>query len=165
MSAHEPFLLAAIIIGGLAVPSPTQAKDPNFGSFLKSLEREYNVRRTKIPFFFLAKGIVRIASPVGVSRLDLAIFEDQDFSPLMSARELQPRINSMLGLGWKPFVEVNSRKGERVLLYMREQGKKNVDLFIFVVEHNEAVALLTRINPDRLSMFVKYPDSAWREFR
>ncbi len=112
--------------------------DPNFGSFARGLEREYKLRRTSIPFLWLAEAVVHVAHPYGVKRLDIALFEDQDCSALMAAPGLQSRVHSFLGPSWRPFVEVHSpKKGERVLLYARERGQ-DMEMFVFTVESNEA---------------------------
>jgi hypothetical protein len=91
--------------------------DAGFGDFVKSLERDFGLHRTHIPLFWLAKGVVRIASPAGVSRLDMAIFEDQDLGALSAAPDLRDRLQAMLGAAWIPFVEVDSpRNGERTFI-------------------------------------------------
>ena len=157
-----PGVAVVAVLLWLALPAPAAAGDPSFGSFVKRLEKEYQLRRTHIPVFWLAKAVVRVAKPAGVSRLDLALFEDKDLSPLARAADLQARVNSFLGEGWKPFVEVHApRRGERVLLYMRQSGR-DVELFIFTVEDSEAVALLTRVNPEALCSLIENPDTFWR---
>lgn len=154
MKAHH--LLIALLVLGFALPA--RAGDPNFGSFVKQLERDYNIRRTHIPMFWLAKAAVRVARPAGVARLDFAVFEDQDLSPL-SAPDLQVRVGRLLGTSWLPFVEVHApRSGEHSLLYMREKGK-DVEIFVFTVERSEAVAVLTRVNPDALMRVIDDPPS------
>lgn len=149
------FLLCLV----LAPVTGLHAGDPAFGEFVKNLERDFNIRRTHIPMFWLAKGIVRIASPTGVSRLDLAIFEDQNFDRLAQAGDLKRRLDGMLGEGWRPFVEVDSRAaGERTFLYMRPRGR-DVELMVFTMERNEAVAVLLRLNPDTLARAMDDPHS------
>jgi len=158
--------IALCAIAAMVVSPTAEAGDPDFGDFVKRLEREYDIKRMRIPGFFLARAFVRVARPAGVSRLDLAIFEDQDLSHVASEASLQDRVNALLGSGWKPFVEVNApNKGERVLLYIREKGKKDVELFMLVLERNEGVVLQTRINPDILSRIVQDPEHGWRMFR
>lgn len=158
--------VAAIVLLTLAYVAlpPLFAGDPNFGEFVKRLERDYRLRRTPIPFLWLAKAVVWVAHPAGVKRVDLAIFEDQDFSFLIGAPELQGRVHSFLGPGWKPFVEVHApRKGQRVLLYAREKDR-DMEMFVFSVERDQAVAVLTRVNPEVLNRVIEDPHSAAKVF-
>lgn len=168
MPAPRPFrlVLAGVLLAlAFSAARPAVAGDPSFGSFVKRLEGEYSLRRTYIPFIWLAKAVVWVARPAGVSRLDIAIFENQDLSPLARAADLQNRVHSFLGLGWKPFVEVHApRRAERVLLYARETGR-DMEMFILCVEKNQAVALLTRVNPEALSRAIEDPHSVVHAFR
>jgi hypothetical protein len=151
-----PALLLLLLAITCLAPA-LQAGDPSFGSFVNNLERDFNLKRTHIPMFWLAKGVVRIASPAtGVSRLDMAIFEDQDLSALLSAPDLKKRVDKMVGAGWSPFIETYERSGERTLMYMRERGK-NVEMVILSLEPHEAVALLTRLNPQSLARAIEDP--------
>lgn len=152
--------VAAFLLCLTLAPAATlRAGDPSFGAFVKNLERDFNIKRTHIPMFWLAKGVVRIAGPSGVSRLDLAIFEDQNFDRLAQAGDLKQRLQGMLGEGWRPFVEVESRAGgERTFLYMRPQVR-DVEMMVFSLERNEAVAVLFRLNPDTLARALDDPHS------
>jgi hypothetical protein len=149
------FLIAFALLGPITL---ARAGDPSFADFVKSLERDFNLKRTHIPMLWLAKGIVRVASPSGVSRLDLAIFEDQDLRELVAAPDLKERVDRMVGSGWMPFVDAWSRNGERTLLYVRPKGH-NLEMIILTVEPTEAVAVLTRLNPDHLAEAIQDPQA------
>ena len=168
MPAPRPFRLvhAGVLLAlAFSAARPAVAGDPSFGSFVRRLESEYSLRRTHIPFVWLAQAVVWVARPAGVSRLDIAIFENQDLSPLARAADLQSRVHAFLGLGWRPFVEVHApRRAERVLLYARQTGR-DMEMFILCVEKDQALALLTRVNPEALHRAIEDPHSIARVFR
>jgi len=138
------------------------AADPTFKAFVNQLERNYQLKRTHIPLLWLVKGVVRVAQPLGVSRLDVAVFDNQDMRRLRADADFPERVHRLVDPSWQPFVEVHSLKsGEHALLYIRQKGK-DVEMLILAVENNEAAVVLTRLDPQRLQELADDPASAYR---
>jgi hypothetical protein len=151
-------VLFAVTLFSAAAP----AADPTFKAFVNQLETNYRLKRAHIPLMWLVKGVVRVAQPAGVSRLDIAVFDNQDMRRLRADTDFPERVHKLVDPSWQPFVEAHSLKsGEHALLYIRQKGK-DVEMLILGVENNEAAVVLTRLNPQRLQELADNPASAYR---
>ncbi len=152
------------LIGALVLPlylcipgTSAVARDKSFAAVLQGLEREYNVKPKRIPGLWLAKVVVKVAHPSGVSKVDFAVFEDDSLRELSAIPDLENRLNAMLGAGWKRFVEMeDTKRQERVLVFARPTGRR-LEIFVFSAETDEAVALFARVNPKSLQRVLDDP--------
>jgi len=147
-------VLASFLSGGAAL-----ARDRSFAAVMRGLEQDYDLREQKVPCMWLVKCLIKVAPKHGVSRLDFALFEERNVRELAAAPDLDARIQTMLGSGWRPFVQVDSSKDkERVLIFARPDGRR-MDLFILSCEPDEGVAVFFRANPDALKAVMDHPGS------
>ncbi len=135
------------------------ARDRSFAAVLYGLKKDYHLEPQKIPGLWLAKCLIKVAPKHGVSKLDFVTFEEQHFRELAAARDLDTRIQAMLGSGWSPFVQVDSSKdNERVLIFARPDGRR-MDLFILTCEPDEGVAMFLRVKPKAMKDILDHPGS------
>jgi hypothetical protein len=112
---------------------------------VRQVSYETGVKPVHIPFFGLARFVVRVGHPAGASDLHLAVFENTHLPPLRFT-ELFDRT---AGPAWNPIVRVRSRKGESTNIYARQEGK-HLRLLICASERSETTLVEVRIQPDKL---------------
>lgn len=146
--------LATFLSSGAAL-----ARDRSFAAVLRGLKQDYQVEPQQVPGMWLAKCCVKLAPKDGVSGLDFVLFEGRDLRRLTSARDFDKRVRTLLGPGWRPFVQVDSAEDkERVLILARPDGRR-MDLFILSCEPDEGVAMFLRVNPKALKDVLDDPCS------
>lgn len=116
-----------------------------FDWMVRQVSYETGVKPVHIPFFGLARFVVRVGHPAGASDLHLAVFENTHLAPLRFG-ELFDRT---AGPAWNPIVRVRSRKGESTNIYARQEGK-HLRLLICTSEPSETTLVEVRIQPDKL---------------
>jgi hypothetical protein len=137
-----------------------QATDREFQDIVHAISEEFHTKPTHIPFFGLVNAVTFVARPAGTRHIDLAVFEDLD-SNRRAGRDLPKAIREAVGNGWKPFVQVFSkRKGseETTFLFMRVQGK-NTKLLITAVERDQATVVQLLLDSEALERWMANPGS------
>lgn len=143
-------ILAAALAIVLTYSSPASARDREFGMVVRQIESSYHAKRSHPHLMALAGFVVRAWRPYGVSSMKLALFEEQDFSAGPGGADFASVVQAALTEGWRPLVQVYSRRsGERTVVFVREAGK-NLKLLVASVESNEAVVVQLKLNPDNL---------------
>lgn len=140
MKIVRRFVLTAAVLISLA---PVSASE--FDWMVRQVSYETGVKPVHIPFFGLARFVVRVGHPAGASDLHLAVFENTRLAPLRFS-ELFDRT---AGPAWDPIVRVRSRKGESTNIYARQEGK-HLRLLICASEPSETTLVEVRIRPDKL---------------
>lgn len=141
----------------LSVASQTaRAEDPEFDAITQHLKLRYNAKRVHIPFLGLANFFVKIVRPAGVKSFKVAIFEDLNFTSEGPDSELSLVMRNALSPDWQPLVRVRERDGEQVYVYARGEGK-NIKLMVITIDHTDAVVARVKIDPQKLSEFIKNP--------
>ncbi len=145
---HVRWSIAALALLLFCLPGPSAlARDKSFTAVLEALERDYNIKPKHIPGMWVAKLALKVAHPSGVSKVDFVLFEDDRLRELTAAPDLETRVRTMLGDGWKRFVETdNARGAERVIIFARPT-RRHLELFIFSMEPTEGVAFFARVKP------------------
>jgi hypothetical protein len=122
-----------------------------FDWIVRQISRETGARPVHIPFFGLARFVVRVGHPAGASDLHLAVFEDTHIAPI----RFNQLFDTTAGPAWNPVVRVRSRKnGESTNIYAREEGK-HLRLLICTSEHGETTLVEIRVQPDKLMEVVE----------
>jgi hypothetical protein len=116
-----------------------------FDWMVRQVSYETGVKPVHIPFFGLARFVIRVGHPAGASDLHLAVFENTRLAPLRFS-ELFDRT---AGPAWNPIVRVRSRKAESINIYARQEGK-HLRLLICASERSETTLVEVRIQPDKL---------------
>ncbi len=147
-------VLAPFLFTGTAL-----ARDRSFAAVLDGLKKEYHAEPQKIPGLWLAKCVIKVVPKHGVSKLDFVIFEEEHFRELATVRDLDTRIQGMLGSGWSPFVQVDSSEDkDRVLIFARPHGR-HMDLFILTCDRQDGVAMFLRVKPKVMEDMLDNPGS------
>ena len=99
-----------------------------FDGVVSSIERQYHVHATRIPFMGLASLIAGTATRGGVGGVQVAEFEH--FSGPVDGEELNRMVEEKLGQGWERMIRETSRKGnEQTLIFAHPEGKR-MGLFV-----------------------------------
>lgn len=140
---------AALIVPVVVLASGGEG---GFNGVVNSIERDYHVHATRIPFMGLVSFVGRAATHDGVSNLHLAEFDD--FSASLDGDDLNRMVEEKLGPSWARVVRETSRGGkEQTLVFMRPEGSR-MGLFVLDCDGHELDVVEVSVNPDRLSATV-----------
>lgn len=129
----------------------------NFDDIVRAVESRYRIHRTTIPFFGLVRFALWVASPGGVSDVQLATFEDAHFDDTAGLEEI---VRRNAGEPLQPLVQTRSnRSGETTLIYARPLGGDRVALLIFAHDRDDTTILRVVVSTDKFSAAMKKPDS------
>jgi hypothetical protein len=116
-----------------------------FDWMVRQVSYETGVKPIHIPFFGLARFVVRVGHPAGASDLHLAVFENTHLAP----GRFGQLFDQTAGPAWNPIVRVRSRNDESTNIYARQEGK-HLRLLICAAEPSETTLVEVRIKPDKL---------------
>jgi hypothetical protein len=136
------------------VAQPAFAKD-DFGRIVHHIEANYHTHRHYRFVMGLAGFTFKVSHFAGVKSFKGAIFENSEFAASGSDTRFDQVIRGAMDSGWQPLVQSYDRhSGERTYIYAQNQGK---DMRVLVVnlEPTEAVVLQVKVDPAKLSDFVK----------
>jgi hypothetical protein len=135
--------IAALVLCALAAPLHA-----DFNSLARALDSHKGVKRIWIPFLGLARIAVRVVEPQGVHDFQLATFSGTDN---VDARELQRIMRAHAGAGFKPLVQVWSRKSnDWSFIYAKPVGDR-IELMILAHDDEETVLMRVEVNADKLA--------------
>ena len=142
-----PFVAILILVPGAVVLAATG--EGSFDGVVDSIESQYHVRATRIPFMSLIGLIAGGSTHNGVRGLHVAEFER--FTAEVDGPQLKQMVDKKLGPGWELMVRETSRKGgEQTLIYCHPEGKR-MGLFILDQGHNELDVVQVSVDPDHLN--------------
>jgi hypothetical protein len=147
-------LSLAASVSFFTLPQPAFAKD-DFGKIVHHIEVNYHTHRHYRFVMGLAGFTFKVSHFAGVKSFKGAIFENSEFAASGSDMRFDQVIRGAMDSGWQPLVQsYDRRSGERTYIYAQNQGK---DLRVLVVnlEPTEAVVLQVKVDPAKLSDFVK----------
>lgn len=132
--------VAALLLLVLALPMYG-----DFGAIARAIGRQKGVDRVSVPFLGFARAIVWFVAPEGIHDFQLATFEGTD---RLNPRAMQKIMRSNIGAGYKPLVQVWSRKsGEWSSIYVRPKSNgKRIELMLLAHDRSETV--LIRLDAD-----------------
>lgn len=132
-------LLVATLLA-CAVAWPLHA---DFNDIARAIDRQDGVKRVWIPFLGIARLAVRIVEPEGVHDFQLVTFTGAEKT---DSRHLQQIMRTHIGPGFKPLVQVWSKKSnERSFIYARPRGEL-IELVVLAQDDGETV--LVRVEVD-----------------
>jgi hypothetical protein len=142
-----------------AAPQPAFAKD-DFGKIVHHIEANYHTHRHYRFVMGLAGFTVKVTHFAGVKSFKGAIFENSEFAASGSDTRFDQVIRAAMDSGWQPMVQSYDRhSGERTYIYAQDLGK-DMRLLVVNLEPTEAVVIQVKVNPDKLSDFVKEASSS-----
>jgi hypothetical protein len=162
-------MIAALLLFTLLFVTPlvAMAKNDDFGSVVKLIERFYNVKHKGLPF--LARAGLKTATTVArlsggerkrlaeAGSVKLAYFENQDFatgSPL----EFRSSLSKSLERSWSPLIQVLAPdNSEHTYIYLRNAGDKFHVLVLTLEKHDATVVQIT-LSPKNLALLLRDPE-------
>jgi hypothetical protein len=153
----KKIILSVFILALLAVSIQTaNAQGKGYDKIVKHLETNYQAKKVKIPFMWLAKIAVKVVRPAGVKSFNVTLFENLTFSRATLDQEMQSAMNDSLGADWSPMIRIRSREGEQVYMYMREEGE-NVRVMFVAIDKANATVVRAKFNADKFIEFLNNP--------
>ena len=146
-------LLLFIFVGTVPV---AHAKPGEFEAIANHLKTKYHAKKVSVPFMWLARAAVKVVRPAGVKSFNVTIFEDLKFSRQTLDKEMRHAMRRSFGPEWSSILNVRSRDGEQVYMYMREDGK-NIKIALVTIDDEDAVVIRATFSPDKLAEFVENP--------
>lgn len=146
------------------------AKGDDFNAAVKVVERFYGVKHKSIPF--LARAGIKTATTVAriaggekrriaeAGSVQVAYFEDQDFSSKGSSANFKFSMNAALG-SWSPLLQVADKDESLTHVYLREDNEKFNVLVVSLDRHEGCVVQVT-VSPRTLALLLKDPDDMGR---
>lgn len=142
-----PFVTMAVLIPTAVVLAATG--EGGFDAVVESIETEYHVHATRIPFMGLASLIANKATKGGVRGVHVAEFEQ--FSATVEGEELTRMVEKKLGPDWQRMIRETSKKGtQQTLIYVHPEGD-HMGLFVLDHEGHELDVVQCSIDPDHLN--------------
>ena len=137
-----------------AFAKTTRSKD-DFGIIVRHIETQYHVHRQHRFVMGLAGFVVKFWHFAGVKNFKGAIFDNGQLVNAAADNRFDEVVRDAMDSGWQPVVqEYDRRSGERTYIYMQDLGK-DMKVLAVVLEMNEAVVIQVKVNPDKLSDFVR----------
>ncbi len=134
-------LLATLLIAAFALPLHA-----DFNAVARAIDSQDGVSRIWIPFLGVARAVVWVVQPEGVRDFQLVTFRNRgDVDP----RELQEIMRAKAGAGFKPLVQVWSRRSnEWSFIYAKPSADGNrIELMVLAHDDDEQTVLV-RVDVD-----------------
>ena len=142
-----PFVAIFILVPTAVVLASTG--EGSFDGVVGSIESQYHVHATRIPFMSLISLVAGHATHDGVHGLHVAEFEH--FTAEIDGQQLTQMVDVKLGSGWELMVrETNRKGGEQTLIYCHPEGSR-MGLFIVDRDHDELDVVQISVDPDHLN--------------
>jgi hypothetical protein len=145
------FLFVFVCFFALLVPVAVLASggEGGFDGVVRSIEVQYHVHATRIPFIGLISFISRKATQGGVSNLHVAEFEH--FDAAMDGEELNRMVEQKLGAGWERMIRETRRNGaEQTLIFIHPEGKR-MGMFVIDADGHDLNVVQVSVDPDHLN--------------
>ena len=140
------FAVALLIPAGIVLAS---SGDAAFDGVVRSIESEYHVHATRIPFMGLASLIAGKATNGGVGAVHVAEFEH--FSMPVDGEGLNQMVEKKLGVGWERAIRETSRAGnEETLIFIHPEGNR-MGMFIVDKDNHELDVVQVSVDSDHLN--------------
>lgn len=135
-------LVLATLIAAFATPLHA-----DFSDIARAIDRQEGVDRVWIPFLGLARAVVRVVRPEGVHDFQLVTFTNDD--PI-DPHKLRDIMAAKAGPGFKPLVQVFSRRGNEWTFIYAKPSRSNdrVELMVLTQDGEETVLVRVEVNTD-----------------
>ncbi len=138
MSKRLLLLVLAVVLFAI----PLRA---GFEEVVDAMERTPGLHRTPIPFFGLARFVVRVAHPRGVHDVQVATFEG---GGTVDRRDVAAILRDSIRDGYSPVVQTRSnRDGEWTFIFARPSGN-NIDMLVVTHDHEDTTVVRAVVDGD-----------------
>ena len=153
--------LVALILCLVHIPAAVVMASSGEGAFdsvVSSIESEYHVHATRVPFMGMVSLISRGGTHGGVGGMHVAEFEE--FSQPIDGDELNRMVEQKLGSGWSRMIrETNRRSNEQTLIFVHPEGTR-MGMFIVDKDKDEMDVVQISVDPDHMNESIgKYDHS------
>jgi hypothetical protein len=116
-----------------------------FDEVVNAISKTSGLHRTPIPFFGLARFVVRVGHPHGVHDIQLATFEG---GGTVDRRDVAAILRDSIRDGYHPIVQTRSnRDGEFTFIYARPDGN-TIDMLIVTHDHSDTTVVRAVVDGD-----------------
>ncbi|MDP9192903.1 MAG: hypothetical protein M3P06_14470 [Acidobacteriota bacterium] len=137
---NKRLFFAALLFAAIALPLRA-----DFNAVARAIDSQDGISRRWIPFLGVARAVVWVVQPEGVRDFQLVTFRSNG---RVDPQELQKIMRAKAGDGFKPLVQVWSRRsGEWSFIYARPSAKSN-RIELMVLAHDEEETVLVRVDVD-----------------
>jgi hypothetical protein len=127
------FLLPLLAVMLFAIPLHA-----GFEEVVGAMERTPGLHRTPIPFFGLARFVVRVAHPRGVHDVQVATFEG---GGNVDRRDMAAILRDSIRDGYSPIVQTRSRRnGEWTFIFARPSGE-TIDMLVVTHDNHDTTVV------------------------
>jgi hypothetical protein len=150
-------ILSAVLLSVFTFAIQTaNAQGRAYNEIVNHLQSNYQAKKVKIPFMWLAKIAIKVVRPAGVKSFDVTLFENLTFKRATLDQEMQSAMKNSLGAEWNPIIRIRSKEGEQVYAYMKEQ-RNNVRLMFVAIDKDNATVVRAKFNADKFIEFLNNP--------
>lgn len=135
-------IVAAVVLFFALAAVPARA---DFDSIASAIARQRGVKRIWIPFLGVARFAVWVASPKGVHDFQLATFEG---GGELDPAELRNLLREKAGEGFRPLVQVFSRRSNEWSFIYARPGKRANRMELIVLARDGDDTTLVRVDVD-----------------
>ncbi len=154
---NKKLILSVLMLALLAFGIQTaNAQGKGYDKIVNHLQSNYQAKKVKVPFMWLAKIAVKVVRPAGVKSFDVTLFENLTFKRATLDSEMQAAMKNSLGEEWTPIIRIRSKDGEQVYAYMREDGD-NVRLMLVAIDKDNATVVRAKFNAEKFIEFLNNP--------
>ena len=116
-----------------------------FDEVVDAISKTSGLHRTPIPFFGLARFVVRVGHPHGVHDIQLATFEGHG---TVDRRDVAAILRDSIRDGYRPIVQTRSnRSGEFTFIFARPDGT-TIDMLIVTHDHADTTVVRAVVDGD-----------------
>ena len=152
-------IAAAILLLALALPLHA-----DFHAIARAIDGHRGVKRVWLPGISLARFFIWMAKPKGVRDFQIAVFKGADE---IDPRELHGMLDSKVGPGYVPLVQVWSRKsGEFSFIYVRpREDSDRMDLVLLAHDDDDTVLIRVDVDTEIIARELSEPRNVSRVAR
>lgn len=160
-------IFCAIILAALFAPATvTNAKDDDFKSVVKMIEKFYSVKHQGIPF--LAKAGMKVATTAArikggdakriaeAGSVKLAVFENQEFDGDFT--KFRTALNEALNVTWMPLIQtLSATNQEQTYIFLRDAGGK-FNVLVITIAQRDATVVQVTLSQKNLALLMRDPE-------
>jgi hypothetical protein len=162
----SPFKIVIAILLTTFISAAAHAKDEDFGSVVKMIEKFYRVKHEGIPF--LAKAGMKVATTAArikggeakriaeAGSMKVAVFENQEFGGDFT--KFRALLNSALNTTWIPLVQtLSGTSQEQTYIFLRSAGDK-FNVLVITIAQRDATVVQVTVSEKNLALLMKDPE-------
>jgi hypothetical protein len=161
-----PLKISIVALLAIFAATTVTAKDDDFKSVVKMIEKFYGVKHQGIPF--LAKAGMKVATTAAKIRggeakrlaeagsVKVAVFENEQFAGDFT--KFRASLNESLNSTWSPLVQtLSATTQEQHYIFLRSDGDK-FNVLVVTIEQRDATVVQVTLSEKNLALLIKDPE-------